>query len=261
MKRKRMPNRPKGQARKKSKWTKNKKPRTVERIVKKILNKNLETKMAVSTSSDGLEIWHNNFVTLDSQVLAMTQGVKDSNTLGGGNTVRIGDEIMLKGISMKLMLELNERYSDVTFRIMVIRSARGDVPTRATLYNGLSGNKMLDSINKERYTIVAQKFAKLTSRNTATIGGDLVPGIPLGTNTQTDAQTVLSRATRIIKIWIPGSKFGKGGKIIYEGESAAQKFYDYNVVCYAYSNISSSQDIYYVGRVNDYIKQIYFKDA
>lgn len=32
------------------------------------------------------------------------------------------------------MLELNERYSDVTFRIMVIKSAKGDFPDRARYF-------------------------------------------------------------------------------------------------------------------------------
>ena len=38
------------------------------------------------------------------------------------------------------MLELNERYSDVTLRMLVIRCAKGDVPTANTLWQGASSN-------------------------------------------------------------------------------------------------------------------------
>jgi hypothetical protein len=54
------------------------------------------------------------------------------------------------------MLEINERYSDVSYRLMLVKSTRGDTPTLATLYNGLSGNKMLDTKYKERYSILYQ---------------------------------------------------------------------------------------------------------
>jgi hypothetical protein len=49
--------------------------------------------------------------------------------------------------------------------------------------------------------------------------------------------------------------------IKYENESENVKFFDYHVLCYAYSNYTTSQDIYYVGRVNDYVQQMYYKDA
>ena len=45
-------------------------------------------------------------------------------------------------ISFKMMLELNERYSDVTFRLFVVRSAKGDTPTSDTLWQGASGKYM-----------------------------------------------------------------------------------------------------------------------
>ena len=48
----------------------------------------------------------------------MNQGTGDINTNNVGQ--RIGDEITLKGIKLKMMIELNERCSDVTFRLMVI---------------------------------------------------------------------------------------------------------------------------------------------
>jgi hypothetical protein len=236
-------------------------PAEIKKIVKSVLNRNVETKRSNFTSTDGVEILHNNFITLDTNLLSTTQGVQDP--IANDVSCRIGDEIMLKGVSIKCMFELNERYSDVTFRMMVIRCAKGDDPTRATLFSGLSGNKMLDTINSERYTVMAQKWFKLTARNFGSVGSEIVPLTPagiVGTGTG-NQQFVLSRATKIVKLWIPGAKFGKGGKIRYENGSTQVKFFDYRLVVYAYSNYSTLQDIYNVGRINDYVKQMYFKDA
>lgn len=230
----------------------------IRRIVKQVLNRNLETKRSNLTSTDGTQIFHNDFVSPDAALLSTTQGIADP--MAAGTDSRIGDEIMLKGVSIKMMLELNERYSDVTFRILVIRSAKGDTPTRATLFTGLSGNKMLDTLNTERYTVLAQKYCKIRSPGQTSTGGELAAGE--GNNRQDPTMgTVISRGTKIIKMWIPGSKFGKGGKITYENGSTQVKFFDYRVVVYAYSNYSTLQDVYYVGRINDYIKQVFFKDG
>ena len=62
---------------------------------------------------------------------------------------RVGDEINIKGIGIKMMVELNERMSDVTFRLLPVRSVKGDLPNRATLFRGNSGNKMLGIFNAE----------------------------------------------------------------------------------------------------------------
>jgi hypothetical protein len=47
---------------------------------------------------------------------------------------RVGDEINLKGISFKFMLEINERYSDVTTRITLVCTTRGDTPAIVNLF-------------------------------------------------------------------------------------------------------------------------------
>ena len=78
---------------------------------------------------------------------------------------RLGDEINLKGVGFKLMSEGNERYIDVTFHIILVKSAKGDIPTLATSFNGLSGNKMLDTFNNERFTLLFSKYVKIVAPN------------------------------------------------------------------------------------------------
>lgn len=244
----------------------------IQAVVRKAIasnnKKTLEVKQAVSTVSDGTQIYHNNFITLDAHLLETTQGVKDPNT--SHTECRIGDQITLRGCKIKMFVELNERYSDVTFRMLVVKCAKGDSPTRATLFNGLSGNKMLDTINKERYTVIFQKFFKIKSPNrgvTNTTGGTAEIGTTLpptnaGIEYQShDGPVALSRATKIIKAWIPGKAFARNGVIQYENAGTQVKFFDYQVLLYAYSNYSTDQDVWYVGRCNDYINQLYFTDA
>lgn len=217
----------------------------------------METKQSNFTATDGIEIQHNNFVSLDNTVLKTTPGPFDPTLNDADN--RIGDEVMLRGVKLKFMLELNERYSDVTFRILVVKCAKGDAPVRATLFNGISGNKMLDTLNVERYTILANKYVKIKAPNPGTDGAAVGGGA--GYYVQNNDSTKFSRATKIVKMWIPGKKFSKSGIIKYEQGSSQPKFFDYHVVVYAYSNYSTLQDVWNVGRVNDYIKTMYYKDA
>jgi hypothetical protein len=234
----------------------------IARVVQKMLKQKIETKQSTTIYTDGTQVFHNNFVELEaaSTFLRTTIGTGDP-MIGTGN--RIGDEINLKGISFKMMIELNERYSDVTFRLMCIRSAKGDIPTRDTLFKGMSGNKMLDQVNVERYSLIYNKYFKIKAPNSGTLGTQYVfeTGGASGVYQQDSANTVISRATKIVKFWIPGNKFGKNGRLMYENGSIFQvKFYDYTLVLYAYSNFSTLET-FQVGRVNDVVKTMYYTDA
>jgi hypothetical protein len=61
------------------------------RAVRSVMMKNIETKESTQTISDGTENFHNNFVTLSSNLLATTQGTGDPHTSSTSN--RIGDRI------------------------------------------------------------------------------------------------------------------------------------------------------------------------
>lgn len=250
----------------KKKWTKRKtsKP-TVRKMIARAINKNIETKTSVQTETDGQEIQHNNFIILNPNLIKTSNGASEDATSSTGN--RVGDEVNIKGISLKMMLELNERMSDVTFRIMIVKSAKGDGIQRDDIFNGLTGNKMLDTFNKEKYTLLAQKWVKITARNQGSwgINPTLLPygaaGPLSGTVTANDGLQTLSRATRIVKMWIPGFKFARGGKLQYINGTTGAKFFNYTALVYAYSNYSTFQDEMNIARVNDVITQMYYKDA
>jgi len=236
---------------------------TINRIVKMAVAKQtakyIETKKSNSTFTDGVDIGHNSFVTVDASVLATTQGVIDPNNTGGLN--RIGDEINLTGVAFKMMLENNHRYSDTTFCILVIKSAKGDAPNTSTLFNGLSGNKMMDTLNNERYTVLFSKYVKVKQGNP---GGDGALGVGyVGSGLfDGDASLTQSVSTKIVKFYIPGKKFVNKGLVRYENASSQVKFYDYSVLVYAYACGATSDALgWQVGKLNEYIKVMYYKDA
>lgn len=232
----------------------------IQSMVRRAINKNIETKQGLNTPTDGLEISHNDFVVISSNPLATQNGVTDTKASMG---TRIGDEINLKGMSLKFMVELNERYSDVTYKLFIVKSAKGDTPTSSTLFNGISGNKMIDTFNRERFTKIHSETFKIKAPNASTFASRYsVGGSDSGVNYRNDPQEQLSRATKIVKVWVDGKKFVKGGLVQYENSSQQVKFFDYHILLYAYSNFStSSAGGWYVGRLNDAVIQLYYKDA
>lgn len=233
-------------------------------VAKNTMFRNMETKNVVHSVTDGTEIEHNNFITLSNGPLTTAQGVQDGQRASDPGS-RIGDDVFAVGYSIRMMIELNERYSDVTFRLLVVKCAKGDTPTRSTLFNGQSGNKMIDTINRERYTVLAQKWIKMKSPNYSIpdpVSG--AGGAGSGIVYQSAGSAVhgaLSRATKMVSLWVPGKKFGNRGRVQYEHSSTQVKFFDYHVLLYAYSNYSTLQDVYNVGRINDTVERFYFKDA
>jgi len=233
----------------------------LQSAIRRTLFKNAETKQSQLSSTDYREIGHNSFITIDTEVLKTEQGVTDPSA--NSNYGRIGDEITLLKAKFCMMLELNERYSDVTYRILVVKSSRGDVPTTATLFNGLSGNKMLDTINYERYSIIYQKWGKIKAPGLSVGGASTTSGTSTGIfqNNSSPEYNYLSRATKIVKFELPGTKFYKNGIVRYDAGGDDGKFYDFNVLIYAYSNFSTSSALgYNVLAVNDYYHLLQYKD-
>jgi len=104
-----------------------------------------------------------------------------------------------------------------------------------TLWQGASGNRMLDTFNTERYSILYSKYVKIKSlffgvqpTGLQQVGSGFATGNP-----------TLSRATRIIKFWIPGHKIAKKGIVQYENQGTQVNFFDYHFMINAYSNYST----------------------
>ena len=233
---------------------------TLRRVPKQLfsLSRTIEMKSGLQKFADGIELAHNTFVSYSSALLTTFNGTTDEESNSG---TRIGDKITLKSLQIKGMVELNQRYSDVSMKVIVVKSAKGDAPTASNLWQGASGNKLLDTFNTERFTILKSKFIKMKAPNMSIIAA-CVQTVGSGftaNNTQTQQQ---SRATKIFSISIPGSKFGKGGVVQYENASPQTKFFDYHLLFFAYSNYSTTDALGFdVARINDAFAKMHYKDA
>jgi len=114
-------------------------------------------------------------------------------------------------------------------------------PTTTTLWQGASGNKMLDTFNTERFSVLHTKNVKMMAPNMAIQSAGGVSQVIGSGFTNGSANTLQSRATRIVKFFVPGKKFTKSGILQYENSSQQVKFFDYHFKIYAYSNYNTSE--------------------
>ncbi|AXH74905.1 MAG: putative capsid protein [Cressdnaviricota sp.] len=208
-------------------------------------------------SGTNLAIQHNNILLLTSSLLFTTNGTNDP--MGSAEGQRVGDRITLKGVAVSLFLQNQAQRPKVFYRVMVIKCAKGDTPTRATLFKGIVGNKMIDQMNTERYTIVQQKVFTITAQGAMAWTSANVPaGYPLTIN---GADAIGGVGTKICKMWIPGSKLARNGVVQYENASGQPKFFDYHLAILAYDWFGTPQDANNVGAVSDGWVKMYYKDA
>lgn len=221
------------------------------------IERTIETKEGLRTfGSTNIALAHNNVVAIMNSMLFTTTGAADPMA---GNGQRIGDRISLKGVAIRLFLQNQAQRPRVFYRVMVLKCAKGDVPTRATLFKGLTGNKMIDQINTERFTILAQKILTVTAQGSMAWTTASVPaGVP---QTDNGATAIGGVGTRIVNMWIPGVKFARNGVIQYENESDQPKFFDYRLFIMAYDWFGTPQDTNNVGALSDGFVKMYYKDA
>lgn len=226
------------------------------------LLKTIETKEGQWKTAANVGLAHNNLTVITApgsgqpylNVFHLNLGTADQDMLNG-NGQRIGDEITVQSVKYQGFLEGALQRSKVYFRFMLVKCAKGDLPTRATLFKGNADNKMIDEINTERFTIIASKIMNVTppnpGPNTVSATGVAEPGVLAGVT-----------GNRIFKVTIPGRKFGRNGVIKYENGSGTQvKFFDYVPVIVAYDWYGTPQDVNTVGRINEMYAKIRFKDA
>ncbi|AIF71518.1 putative capsid protein [McMurdo Ice Shelf pond-associated circular DNA virus-7] len=232
----------------------------IRNLAKKVrrITSTIETKSGVEQITDNINLRHNNQVTVSSAVLETQTGTLDNENSRG---MRIGDKITLSNVQFTMMFELNEAYTDVTLRLMVVRAAKNDIPNITDMFHGASGNKMLDTFNNERYSMLYQKYVRLRSNPTAAVpSGTQFPG----SGTYQGPNQIMSRATKIVKFSVPGRKFSRSGIIQYQNNDVQPKFFDYYFIVYAYSNfatVDSGPVVYNVAHINDCIIRMHYKDA
>ena len=141
------------------------------------LTRMIETKESAQTQAVGTNLPHNNITLLSTNPFVTNIGAGDPMA-GTGN--RIGDSIAVQGLLIKGFVEASLQRTHVHFRIMLVRGAKGEPFSRATLYKNIVDNKIIDQMNTERYTVLATKRITVNTSNAAPTG-TLPSGVPSGT--------------------------------------------------------------------------------
>lgn len=230
--------------------------RKLTKRVKK-LEKMIETKEGAWRTAINVSLQHNQVHVISDSTgsplnpLKSTLGVGDFSEQGAFQ--RVGDQVCIKGVAVRAFFENALGRPKVYFRVMVVKSSKGDTINRDTLFKQVAGNKMIDQVNTERFKIVASKTFNLSASNQApnavALDGSVSGGTPAGI------------ATRTFSMWIPGKRFGRYGLVQYENTSSQPKFFDYRVVIVCYDWYGTLQDINNVGKINEMYVKTYFQDA
>lgn len=151
--------------------------------------KSCETKY-VSSGSENVQLYHNgggafSWVSL-SNLLATTQG----NT----QITRVGDEVYPVGLSMRLWLSNKSDRPNVSYRVYIVAVPPDQTSTSPTgFFKGVSGNKMVDYIDTDRYNVLYHKI----------LG-------PLSGDYSLESAATNKEHSRLLKIWLPIK-----GKVVY----------------------------------------------
>lgn len=221
------------------------------------LTRTIETKEGTNTFRN-FQLPHNNLVVInrtDGTVWNPFLSVNGaSDEMGQNQMQRLGDSICVQRLRIKFFVETSLQRTNVHFKFYLVKMAKGDVLNRANFFKNSANNKMIDDINTERFTVLAQKTVRVTTPN---VGPSTIGATGIGSST-----SIGTGGTRIVTMSVPGSKFGRGGNVTYENQSTSQvKFFDYRLCCVAYDWYGTPQDDNNVGFVNEGFTKLYFKDA
>jgi len=247
------------------------KNKSLTSMIKKITLKTQETKRSMYVNTSHSTLAQSKLIQLDATPLKTSNGANDPNASGYYQN-RIGDEVNPVGLSIKFMAALDPRQSQMKLRFLLVKGPQGDIPTLDNLFCGFSYNKQLDSIDTERWTIVAQKYMTITRPNngvsSTTYGTQSVDQSGWATGMEREIATVSGGVAqwipKLCKVWVPGYKFGKVLK--YQNGSQTPKMFGYTAFVIAYGCEQATDEGVLIpgtslGRMDDYISTFYFKDA
>lgn len=133
---------------------------------------------------------------------------------GSGDQQRIGDQINVKGFAVHCLLGQKQDRMNVTFRIIVLKCTEDQEPPNLNdLIENVTGNILLDSTNKDRGSIVYQKFIKK----------NVTP--------QLEAAGQQRELTYTHKFWIPVNKrikFSANNGQTFSGDKLYMYFFSYD---------------------------------
>ena len=224
---KRRQNRKRAPARKRSDFRKK-----VTAIAKTVALRQQETEHAVIAFATR-ELYHNNSYQIASNLIDMTQGVQDQ-------TNRIGDEITLRGICLRMIMEDKFDRPNTTFRIVVAKNVRAGLgmPTK-----NITGVTTFDPIDTEQVMkVLVNKTYRFGDKNTF---------IDSTTGTANNQRT-----THFRKVWIPLNNIKY--KFLNQNSNIGTS---YNIACWvAAYDASTELSTDNIGSIRVF-GEVFFKDA
>lgn len=136
-----------------------KQARETRKIARSVFYKETETK-TVGNSEENQQLYHNKPYYL-GKLLATKQGVLDPNDQAS-NEARIGDEISLTNVNVRLWLSNKLDRPNCMYKCALFWYDEGMSLTDATVYFTQT-NKMLDRYNNESITIIDQQIVFSTN--------------------------------------------------------------------------------------------------
>jgi len=186
-------------------------------LIKKVSLKHSETKYA-HISAENNQMNHNSGYIV-TQLLNTSQGLTDTGATTSVISNRVGDEVIARGISIKLWIANKLDRPNIMYRICVFKHQSNSIPPLSSCFKTAVGNRIMDDIDKEIITPVYQKIFNLQMGFSAYATG--VAGDQDG-----------REAHRYMTIWIPL----KNKKIHYNDGGQVPKFYNYSFFIVPYDS-------------------------
>lgn len=205
---------------------------SLAKAVKRISLASCETKKSSQYTDVPQRLYHN-VAYYAGELLATTQGITDPNGADEATLNRIGDEVIGRNIAIKFFIANVHDRPNIMYRLVVFKynTLAISTPGLSDVYfwNGLDGaganmNRMLDSANRERVSVVKSMWihpareANYTSNNAGAWMGH--------------------EKTHMLHVNIPL----KNRKIKYNADGGTNtKFTDYGFMLVAYDTFSTLQ--------------------
>lgn len=160
------------------------------KLIQRTMLKKCETK-DTHRILENQQLYHNT-VNVQQDFLFTQQAIGDDDAGTANYLARVGNEIILRGLSMKLWLATKNDRPNLMFRIIVFRykiDAAG-YTNPPYLAQGTS-NFMIRDLDTDRFKILKTKYVNLN------VGASFIPDIPTVSGVQR------KEAHKIVKFWIP----------------------------------------------------------
>lgn len=207
-------------------------------LIKKVALKPCETKNT-HIIAENQQLYHN-VPYLSYGGLNTTTGITEDDTGTATVNCRVGDEIILRGLSYKFWFANKLDRPNVMYKIIFYKYQSGYTPSGSDPFFAQgSSNYMIRDLNTEKYKVIKTVNFNLQTSAQKLISQDVFAG---------------AEAHRKVSVWIPL----KNQKCKYENGSSVPRFIDYafTVVCYdSYGTLITDNIASFA--VN---RKLYFKD-